>query len=151
MYTRIHSLSREYTVFGSTGLAVAATAAGPFCVGAAIYQAHTTGISGPSLWPCPFRALTGLPCPFCGTTRSVVMFIHGDSSFLSYNPFWVIVGLAAIVLGLIGAARELCGRPALPKRLKLFFSGPRLAGATALLLASAWTVALPHTHAIVSS
>ena len=32
--------------------------------------------SGPVI--CPFRALTGLPCPGCGLTRSFVFAMHGD-------------------------------------------------------------------------
>jgi Protein of unknown function (DUF2752) len=29
-------------------------------------------------WQCGFRAATGLPCPTCGLTRSVVMSLHGE-------------------------------------------------------------------------
>jgi len=29
---------------------------------------------------CMFRKLTGLPCPTCGATRSVVHLVHGDIS-----------------------------------------------------------------------
>ena len=38
--------------------------------------------------PCIFKKLTGLPCPFCGVTRSLASFIRGDfeQAFL-YNPF----------------------------------------------------------------
>ena len=37
---------------------------------------------GPRLWGlalpgCPFRALFGLPCPFCGLTTGTVYFAHG--------------------------------------------------------------------------
>jgi hypothetical protein len=44
---------------------------------------------------CPLRALTGVPCPLCGLTSSVVDSTHGDvSGALSTNP----AGLAAVVL-----------------------------------------------------
>lgn len=48
---------------------------------------------------CPFRALTGLPCPGCGLTRSWVYAAHGwwRESFAS-NPFGLVV--VAFVLGL---------------------------------------------------
>lgn len=29
-------------------------------------------------WVCPIRAATGLPCPGCGLTTSVIQFLHGD-------------------------------------------------------------------------
>jgi len=29
-------------------------------------------------WQCGFHAATGLPCPTCGLTRSVVMSLHGE-------------------------------------------------------------------------
>jgi hypothetical protein len=35
-----------------------------------------TAASGPVL--CPFRRITGMPCPGCGMTRSFVALAHGD-------------------------------------------------------------------------
>lgn len=40
----------------------------------------------PSL--CPFRNITGLPCPGCGLTRSVVYSAHGQwQQAIAYHPF----------------------------------------------------------------
>jgi hypothetical protein len=52
---------------------------------------------GPSL--CMFRNLTGLPCPFCGTTRSVGNLLLGDfQGALSMNPLgYVSVALLGVV------------------------------------------------------
>ena len=55
---------------------------------------------------CPFRLMTGLPCPGCGLTRSWVYLLHGrwlDS--VSANPFGVVVfGLAvAFVVSILVA------------------------------------------------
>ncbi len=48
---------------------------------------------------CPFRLLTGLPCPGCGLTRSWVYLAHGHwGDALVANPFGVV--LVALLLAL---------------------------------------------------
>ena len=50
--------------------------------------------AGPTL--CPFRIVTGLPCPACGTTRAVGALLSGDlESAWSLNP----MGLLAVAVG----------------------------------------------------
>jgi len=45
---------------------------------------------------CIFKGLTGLPCPTCGSTRSVVHLSHGDvSASLFTNPLTASVFIAA--------------------------------------------------------
>jgi hypothetical protein len=47
---------------------------------------------------CPLRAATGLPCPFCGMTRSVVATMHGHlATALSFNPGGIVVVVLALV------------------------------------------------------
>jgi len=57
---------------------------------------------------CVFRGLTGIPCPTCGSTRSVVHLSHGDIlSALAMNPLTTLCLVAAIVYffaGLMGVA-----------------------------------------------
>lgn len=51
------------------------------------------------LLPCPFRAVTGIPCPSCGTTRSLVHLAHGDiaGSFI-LNPLFSLAMITALFL-----------------------------------------------------
>ena len=41
---------------------------------------------------CPFKFITGIPCPACGMTRACLAVTHGDfrSSF-HYHPLWPVV------------------------------------------------------------
>ncbi len=49
----------------------------------------------PLLRPCPFRALTGIPCPTCGTTRAALGFLDGHLvSAFAANP---LSALAAVI------------------------------------------------------
>jgi hypothetical protein len=85
---------------------------------------HGTLLGLPTL--CPFKALTGCPCPGCGMTRALVLCGHGDwaQAFafhplapLVYGALWcILIGgvLGAWRTGSCGAARVLTSRAALP-------------------------------------
>ena len=49
---------------------------------------------------CPLRALTGVPCPLCGSTRGVMAAVHGHLGHaIELNPASLLVlGLAAVLV-----------------------------------------------------
>lgn len=78
---------------------------GSVAIGTAAALNPGTIESGPIL--CPFRLMTGLPCPGCGLTRSWVYVAHGDwTDAVGANPFGVVTFAvtAAVVLGVAVAA-----------------------------------------------
>ena len=75
-----------------------AIGAAPLAAGALIPPAAV--LDGTSL--CPFRALTGLPCPACGATRAFALFGHADARWLDYGAVWVAVAIALVLAGLAG-------------------------------------------------
>jgi hypothetical protein len=53
---------------------------------------------GPTV--CPFRLVTGFPCPGCGTTRAVAAFLDGRlSDSIEFNPLGVTFLAAALLWG----------------------------------------------------
>ncbi len=56
---------------------------------------------------CIFKNITGLPCPGCGLTRSVVYSAHGQwQQAITYHPFGPLF-LAGVVLALVPAVISL--------------------------------------------
>jgi hypothetical protein len=85
---------------------------------------------------CPFRGITGLVCPTCGSTRLVRALLQGDlvRAFLS-NPLVFLTGAAVGLWAVVSLARRLLGRP----YLRIVLSrreghALRLAAVAALLL-----------------
>ena len=98
------------------------------------------------LLTCPFRALTGLPCPLCGSTRGVVLAARGDAAFLDFNAVTVMAlaavalyGAAAVVVALRG------GRLRAPAP-----RGRMVVALVAAAAAIAWAWTLAHRETIVT-
>lgn len=91
-------------------------------------------------WPsmCPFRTLSGWPCPGCGLTRSLVLCAHGDwAQAFVFHPLGIVFyfGLwLALALGVL----PLLGRSiVVSQRALIFFATTAI---TALLIV--WIVRL---------
>lgn len=95
---------------------------------------------------CPFRALTGLPCPLCGSTRAVVLAVQGDTAFLEFNAVTVVVLAAVAFYGAAALAVASRGgrlrRPDLGRRTTVVLA--------VALVATAWAWTLAHRDTIVS-
>ena len=61
----------------------------------------TLNAVGLTLWACPFQAVTGLPCPGCGMTRSCMCLMKGDVRqsfhFHLFGPLIFLIGVSALV------------------------------------------------------
>lgn len=81
---------------------------------------------------CPFRALVGLPCASCGSTRAAAALVEGDIlSALTLNPLATASLLAFAVGGLLAVPWVLARGP-VPSRLD------RLPGSSRVLAAAAF-------------
>ena len=50
---------------------------------------------------CMFKAVTHVPCPSCGTTRAIMLLLHGDiAGSLFLNPFGAVLLIALVVIPL---------------------------------------------------
>lgn len=67
------------------------------------------------LWRCPMRQLTGVPCPTCYLTRSVLATLRGDlAQALQWHAFGPVMVALALALGVwLLSGRRLPVRPGL--------------------------------------
>jgi drug/metabolite transporter (DMT)-like permease len=88
--------------------------------------------------PCVFQAATGMPCAFCGGTRSLRALARGEIGRALYlNALAPFVALAIGVAALLAVIEALAGRSIIPR------PAPRIQWAllvTGLVLLIPWTV-----------
>ncbi len=92
---------------------------------------------------CPFRALTGLPCPLCGSTRALALVTELDPGFLRLNAVVALVVVLALAGGLLVALQPRWG-----PRLAARAPARRPLAALAVFGALAWIVTLANRGAI---
>ncbi|WP_370289303.1 DUF2752 domain-containing protein [Nocardioides sp.] len=86
-------------------------AAGVLALGVAAVLPDSSIDSGPVI--CPFRRLTGLPCPGCGLTRSWVHLMHGDlPAAFAVHWFGPLFAAFVVVLAVASVRRRIVGAPA---------------------------------------
>ena len=83
---------------------------------------------------CPFRLLTGLQCPGCGSTRACYHLLHLDPvTAFKFNPLMMLT-LPFIIYGLLGYTRSaVTGRP-----LRRLFIPPRYLWAWLVVMIFFW-------------
>ena len=66
-----------------------------------LFLAHLPG------WPCPFKAVFGVPCPGCGLTTAIGELLRGDwRASLATHAFAPVFVLAFLVMGVAVALPE---------------------------------------------
>ncbi len=115
-------------------------------VAGTVWSGHAGAIDGPELL-CPFREVTGIPCPLCGGVRAFALAAQGDGAFLDFNAPLVVLAACVfafgVALGLVALARPRLAAITLERTRSALAAGwlPALVGVTAVLWA--WTL----THA----
>jgi hypothetical protein len=111
------------------GLAALAAVAVAVCV-----RVYAVNPEEPGHYPlCPFRMLTSLDCPGCGTLRGLHQALHGNIvAAADYNLYFVVATPMLVVAWMVGVARLMGLRISLP------VFPPRLVPLVPILIIAFW-------------
>ncbi len=77
----------------------------------ALVAAHLVELGQFPLPPCTTRSLTGWPCPFCGSTRTLMAAARGElATAVRLNPLTFLGAAAVVGWSLVWAVERLTGR-----------------------------------------
>ena len=94
----------------------------------------------PLLPACPFRSLTGIPCPTCGATHVALALLNGDlRAALGANPLAALAAVAFIVGGVLAPIWAFTRFP-MPELAAPLPRWVRAAIVTVLLAGWAWVI-----------
>lgn len=90
---------------------------------------------------CPFRIVTGKPCPLCGLTRAIAQATHGRwQSAFALNALWPAFAAMMILLGLLLVNDAVTGRRSATRLLQIL-AARWVEIVVALILFGAWRIA----------
>jgi len=62
-------------------------------------------------WPCPFKALFGIPCPGCGLSTAVAQLLHGHwqaaMATHAFAPLFLAATALILVVGILPEAQRM--------------------------------------------
>ncbi|MFO8030898.1 MAG: DUF2752 domain-containing protein [Cyclonatronaceae bacterium] len=80
---------------------------------------HFGGSGGPSAELCPINRVTGIPCPSCGTARSVIQITEGSMlGALWTNPLGFLAATMLVIIPLWAAYDLVRGHDTLYRRFR---------------------------------
>ena len=94
--------------------------------------------------PCAFKAVTGFPCPACGSTRSLACLAQGDiAASMAMNPLFFLLIIAAIGAFVVNGTLRLCRLP-LPSMDLTAFEADCIRVAAVLVVLANWAFLAAH-------
>jgi hypothetical protein len=76
------------------------------------------------LRPCPFLAMTGIPCPTCGTTRAALALSHGQiADAFAANPLATTALVLLLPAAVVSVVRQRVATPARARRVLAWCGG----------------------------
>jgi hypothetical protein len=117
------------------------------CVAGYVWIALTELHITRNIWSgCLFRQCFGIPCPACGSTRSILRLLHGDfAGALQLNPLGFLLAFLLIIIPVWLLADYFTRRTsyyAFYQRVNHWLSNKRILGAILFLITLNWVWSL---------